>query len=141
MKGKVPKEIRIKVNEREVSIPSDTTLFKLRDRFKANADLVIYNGFPLAIDHPLDSGDEIILIRKGERPTPDEMECLMMARHTPGVHQKIKNSAVGIAGLGGLGSSIAIALARVGIGTLILVDFDLVEPSNLNRQQYYIDHI
>jgi sulfur carrier protein ThiS adenylyltransferase len=48
---------------------------------------------------------------------------------------------VAIAGLGGLGSAVAIALARVGVGKLILVDFDVVEPSNLNRQQYLIDQI
>jgi len=64
-----------------------------------------------------------------------------MARHTPEVHQKVKRSVVGIAGLGGLGSNIAIALACVGMGTLILVDFDVVEPSNLNRQQYFIQQI
>jgi sulfur carrier protein ThiS adenylyltransferase len=65
----------------------------------------------------------------------------MMARHTPGVHQKIKKAVVGIAGLGGLGSTVAIALARVGVGKLILVDFDVVEPSNLNRQQYFLHQI
>ena len=65
----------------------------------------------------------------------------MMARHTPGVHQKIKKSVVGIAGLGGLGSVVAIALARVGVGRLILADFDVVEPSNLNRQQYFFHQI
>jgi sulfur carrier protein ThiS adenylyltransferase len=64
-----------------------------------------------------------------------------LARHTPGVHQKIKESVVGIAGLGGLGSAVAIALARIGVGTLILVDFDVVEPSNLNRQQYFIHQV
>jgi sulfur carrier protein ThiS adenylyltransferase len=64
-----------------------------------------------------------------------------MARHTPGVHQKIKKAVVGIAGLGGLGSTVAIALARVGVGKLILVDFDVVEPSNLNRQQYFLHQI
>jgi sulfur carrier protein ThiS adenylyltransferase len=82
-----------------------------------------------------------VLIRRGEQPTAEDLQRLMMARHTPGVHEKIKNSCVGIAGVGGLGSNIAIALARVGVGKLILVDFDLVEPSNLNRQQYFIDQI
>jgi sulfur carrier protein ThiS adenylyltransferase len=43
--------------------------------------------------------------------------------------------------LGGLGSAVAIALARIGVGTLILVDFDVVEPSNLNRQQYFIHQV
>ena len=77
----------------------------LRDQFKPNANVIIYNGFPLTSDHPLKQGDEIVFIQKGEIPSPEEFECLMMARHTPGVHQKVKKSVVGIAGLGGLGSS------------------------------------
>ena len=134
-------EIRIKVNEKAITVSPETTLFQIRNQYKADADLIIYNGFPFTTDHPLQSGDEIILIKKGERPSPEEIECLMMSRHTPGVHEKIRASTVGIAGVGGLGSSVAIALARVGVGTLILADFDVVEPSNLNRQQYFIHQI
>lgn len=55
--------------------------------------------------------------------------------------EKLKRAAVGIAGLGGLGSNVAIALARTDIGKLIIVDFDDVEQSNLNRQQYFIDQV
>jgi sulfur carrier protein ThiS adenylyltransferase len=113
----------------------------LKKRFKPNADVIIYNGFALTSDHPLKGGDEIVFIQKGELPSSEEFECLLLARHTPGVHQKIKRAVVGIAGLGGLGSAVAIALARIGVGTLILVDFDVVEPSNLNRQQYFIHQI
>jgi len=138
---KIPKHIRIKVNEKETSLPPDTTLFQLKKQSKPDADLVIYNGFPATSDGPLKEGDEIVFIKKGEMPSSEEFECLMMARHTPGVHRKIKKSVVGIAGLGGLGSAIAIALARIGVGKLILVDFDVVEPSNLNRQQYFIHQI
>jgi sulfur carrier protein ThiS adenylyltransferase len=133
--------IRIKINEKENSVPSNTTLLKLKNQFKPHADVIIYNGFPVDSDRPLGEGDEIVFIKKGEAPSPEEFECLMMARHTPGIHRKIKKSVVGIAGLGGLGSAIAIALARVGVGNLILVDFDVVEPSNLNRQQYFIHQI
>ena len=43
--------------------------------------------------------------------------------------------------MGGLGSNVAILLARSGIGFLKLVDFDTIEASNLNRQQYRISHI
>ena len=45
----------------------------------------------------------------------------------------------GIAGAGGLGSNCAVALARSGIGTLVIADFDVIEPANLNRQYYFTD--
>ena len=53
----------------------------------------------------------------------------------------LKNHTIGIAGCGGLGSNCAVALARVGIGKLILCDFDVVSESNLNRQYYFVDQI
>ncbi len=133
--------IQIKINEKRVSVSSHLTVLQLKNQFKPNAEVVIYNGFPVTSDHSLKEGDEIVFIQKGEVPSFEEFESLMMARHTPGIHQKIKSAVVGIAGLGGLGSTLAIALARIGIGTLILVDFDVVEPSNLNRQQYFVHQI
>ena len=48
---------------------------------------------------------------------------------------------VGIAGAGGLGSNCAIALARTGIGNLVLCDHDTVDISNLNRQYYFISQV
>jgi len=53
-----------------------------------------------------------------------------------GVRARLRTATVGIAGLGGLGSTVAVALARSGVGRLILVDCDRVEESNLNRQHY-----
>lgn len=141
MEKKTPDTIQIKVNEKLLSISSPVRLYELKERFKPDADLIIYNGFPVSSDRPVLSGDEVCLIKRGEIPSQEELESLMMARHTPGVHRKVKSAVVGIAGLGGLGSAIAIALARVGVGKLILVDFDVVEPSNLNRQQYFIHQI
>jgi len=55
------------------------------------------------------------------------------------IKDNLKDKTVAIAGCGGLGSNCAIALARVGVGHLILADFDMVEESNLNRQ-YYFQH-
>ena len=57
-------------------------------------------------------------------------------RHGAENQQKLAHAQVGIAGLGGLGSSAACHLARLGVGTLVLVDFDVVDVSNLHRQQY-----
>jgi len=53
----------------------------------------------------------------------------------------LKRTRVGIAGAGGLGSNCAIALARIGIGELVIVDFDTVEESNLNRQYYFTGQV
>ncbi len=53
----------------------------------------------------------------------------------------LKSKTVGVAGCGGLGSNCAVALARVGIGNLIIVDFDVIEESNLNRQYYFFHQI
>ena len=56
-------------------------------------------------------------------------------------HEKLRRATVGIAGLGGLGSNVAAALARTGIGRLIIADSDIVEKDNLNRQHYFIDQV
>ncbi|MDD5507955.1 MAG: sulfur carrier protein ThiS adenylyltransferase ThiF [Bacteroidales bacterium] len=57
------------------------------------------------------------------------------------VEEILRIHTVGIAGCGGLGSNCAVALARIGIGHLVLADFDVVEPGNLNRQYYFLDQI
>ena len=65
----------------------------------------------------------------------------LLKRNVKGIFEKLKKAKVCILGLGGLGSNVAVLLARAGIGYLKLVDFDIVEASNLNRQQYRISHI
>ena len=74
-------------------------------------------------------------------PTRDEINKIMDIRFSEDIHNKLKKSKVGVAGLGGLGSNIAAMLARSGVGNLHIVDFDKVDLSNLNRQNYYIDHL
>jgi sulfur carrier protein ThiS adenylyltransferase len=132
--------VKIKLNEQPFETTVET-LFALRDAVKPDADIVILNGAAMGADATLSDGDEVCLIKRGEAPSADELEALMAARHTPGVHAKLKTATVGIAGLGGLGSAIAVALTRVGIGKLLLADFDVIEPSNLNRQQYFVDQL
>jgi sulfur carrier protein ThiS adenylyltransferase len=133
--------LNILLNEIPIVIESGLTLGAVADRYRAGADVLILNGCPAPADSVLQEGDELYLIRRGEVPTREELEGLMAARHTPGVHARLKQASVGIAGVGGLGSSVAVALARVGVGRLVIADFDVVEPSNLNRQQYFIDQI
>ena len=66
--------------------------------------------------------------------TKQEYDHVLIERHGREVFEKLSKACVGIAGLGGLGSNIAMMLARSGVGHLLLVDFDKVEPSNRNRQ-------
>ena len=65
----------------------------------------------------------------------------LLKSNVKGISEKLKKAKICILGLGGLGSNVATLLARSGIGYLKLVDFDIVEASNLNRQQYRISHI
>lgn len=65
----------------------------------------------------------------------------MELRYGTEIVEKIAGASVAVCGLGGLGSNIAIALARAGVGSLILIDFDRVDITNLHRQQYKTDQI
>lgn len=54
---------------------------------------------------------------------------------------KIRGLKIGIAGCGGLGSNAVQNLVRLGFRNLLLVDFDIVEATNLNRQFYFYNQI
>jgi len=132
--------MKILINEKESEV-GEISAFTLKEKVKADADIVILNGFPIKEDMNLKNGDKITFIKRGEIPSEDELEALMVSRHTPFVHEALKKGRVAIAGVGGLGSNVAISLARVGVGYIKIIDFDVVEPSNLNRQQYFINQI
>ena len=65
----------------------------------------------------------------------------LISRHGEELHKRFSSATVAVCGLGGLGSNIAIALARSGIGKLLLIDFDCVDVTNLHRQQYKASQI
>ena len=69
-------------------------------------------------------------------PTREEMLAALERRQGTDAVKKLQTATVAVCGLGGLGSNIAISLARAGIGKLLLVDFDCVDVTNLHRQQY-----
>ena len=69
-------------------------------------------------------------------PTKEEWIKALTERHGKELHKVFSSATVAICGLGGLGSNIAIYLARAGISKLILIDFDRVDITNLHRQQY-----
>ncbi len=80
-------------------------------------------------------------MQKNVLPDQKEIYATLVERHGSKIQQLIEKGVVGIMGLGGLGSTVAVALARIGVGKLLLADYDVVELSNLNRQYYFADQI
>ncbi len=76
-----------------------------------------------------------------EQITEEQIREALCLRHTEAVQEKLSAARAAVAGLGGLGSHIAFFLARIGVGHLHLIDFDRVDLSNLNRQQYRLCHL
>lgn len=74
-------------------------------------------------------------------PTKEAWDVALKERHGEELQEKFSAATVAICGLGGLGSNIAVSLARAGIGKLILIDFDRVDITNLHRQQYKANQI
>lgn len=74
-------------------------------------------------------------------PSKEEMYAALEERHGAELQRKLSAAKVAVCGLGGLGSNIAIALARAGVGKLHIIDFDRVDISNLNRQQYFPEQL
>lgn len=74
-------------------------------------------------------------------PSREVMREALNIRHGEDLQNKISAARVAVCGLGGLGSNIAIALARAGVGHLHLIDFDRVDLTNLNRQQYAVGQL
>jgi len=77
----------------------------------------------------------------GRIPAQNELHDARAAKHGAQLQAKLDAARVAVCGIGGLGSNIAIALARAGVGRLHLIDFDRVEITNLNRQQYKVSQI
>ena len=73
--------------------------------------------------------------------TKQEIEEALIRRHSRETQEKLAEGRVAVAGLGGLGSNVAVFLARIGVGHLHLIDFDVVDLTNLNRQQYFLEHV
>lgn len=73
--------------------------------------------------------------------TEKEWTDALISRNGEELHKRFSSATVAVCGLGGLGSNIATALARSGIGKMLLIDFDCVDVTNLHRQQYKASQI
>lgn len=84
----------------------------------------------------MSAGCEHSAVGELRTPSQEEMLAALVVRQGAENVQKLQAATVAVCGLGGLGSNVAIALARAGVGKLILIDFDCVDVTNLHRQQY-----
>lgn len=131
--------MRIVLNGKDTEV-DDATVFSLLNRLKPGGYATV-DGYSVSEDVPLGDGMSVCVFHKDEIPSEAEADALLSARDTPGIRDKLKRARVGIAGLGGLGSNVAVMLARAGIGNLIIADCDTVDATNLNRQDYSVSDI
>ena len=87
-------------------------------------------------ENQVTSGSRPCACESGSIPSEKEMNRALADRCGEKIADAFGRATVAICGLGGLGSNIAVSLVRAGVGTLILIDFDKVDITNLNRQQY-----
>lgn len=131
--------MKIRVNGKAMAWQG--SLKELKAKICPDADLILCNGLPVGEDHKVGEGSVIYLINKAAGVDEEVMEELLTCRHSPGLQGLIKGQRVVVLGLGGIGSQLAVNLTRLGIGTLRLVDFDVVDPTNIHRQHYNLTHL
>ncbi len=135
-------KIKVTFNNRKIEIEQGKTISDLQQSFIPSGDVIILNTVinpePNTI---LNEGDSLVIFKKGELPDTDDLTPFLLARQSKEITDILKNAKVGIAGLGGLGSVVVENLVRAGVGELVVADFDVVDPSNLNRQRYFINQI
>ena len=120
----------------------ESEIYKFLEKFNATEpDIFIVDGFAIKEDSELKDDSNVVFIRRGVMPEREVLRSMIASRNSPELNLALSKAVIGVAGLGGLGSNIALSLARVGVKKLVLADFDVVEPSNLNRQQYFVRHI
>ena len=135
--------MRIRINGGAVEVPAGARLCDLAGWADGacTEPIRILNGYQTEANPPLHEGDQVVFVPRGVYPPAGVLRAMLAARNTPELTDRLARARVGIAGLGGLGSHVATALARTGVGRLHLVDFDVVEPSNLNRQTYRLSQL
>jgi sulfur carrier protein ThiS adenylyltransferase len=134
--------VKIYINGSQCELGGRPTIDYVLKQYCSGADVVIINSVPVSdMTTAVCEGDHVCFVKKGNLPEQCEIEALILARQPEVITRLLKDSCVGIAGAGGLGSVVAENLARSGVGKLVIADFDVVEPSNLNRQRYSLAQI
>lgn len=113
----------------------------LRKELALTTDTLIVNGHSKPWTTPITASDHVIMLDRQSTPTATVWRAIYDARYGKDIMDRLQNAKVAICGLGGLGSLIAIELGRLGVKTLLLIDDDIVDATNLARQHYTMRHI
>ncbi|MEN8141344.1 MAG: sulfur carrier protein ThiS adenylyltransferase ThiF [Thermodesulfobacteriota bacterium] len=132
--------MKIHVHEQPQEWPASTTMGEIAANHPG-ATLLLINGRLAQPEQLLTEGDRCWCLAEDASLSPAEMNDILARRHSPAIQRRLAKATVGIMGLGGLGSPVAMALTRMGVGCLRLADFDRVDPSNLGRQHYFVDQL
>ena len=119
----------------------DNDYTALRDRHHPSANTLIVNGHSRPWQTLIHDGDDVLLFDAATPPTPALWRAIYDARYGRDIMDRLQAGRVAICGLGGLGSLVALELARLGVGRLLLIDGDRVDPTNLARQHYSLSQI
>lgn len=134
--------MKIYLNGRLINAADSLTLKEFLDvQFPAYQIVILNTVLNPDLNTVLKDNDRVSAFKKGELPDKTTLNELMFARQPREYTEKLSKAVVGIAGLGGLGSVVGENLVRAGVGKLVVADFDIVEPSNINRQRYFIEQI
>ncbi len=130
--------MKVIVNGMPRTIPNQTAAGSLPEYTGDN--WIAVNGKRVSPSHLISEGDDIQFLSH-TLPSAGVVEELLCKRYGKSCWQDFQRGVVGIAGLGGLGSAIAVLLARSGVGTLHLFDDDCVDITNVFRQAYDLSHL
>ena len=129
--------MKVYINGTQHAVAGSPTIASLQQQYCPGAEVTIVNCLTgTDLTRLVCEGDHLYFLKKGVAPELGDLESLIFARQPVAITRRLKAACVGIAGAGGLGSVVAENLARCGVGKLVIADFDIVEPSNLNRQRY-----
>ncbi|MEE0511831.1 MAG: sulfur carrier protein ThiS adenylyltransferase ThiF [Peptococcaceae bacterium] len=132
--------MQIHINDKLVTTTA-CTYAELKPHYQPTADTLLISGRSKPWQTPINDGDEALLLDTTTAPTPEVWRAIYNARYGRTIMDKLQAGYVAICGLGGLGSLVALELARLGVGRLLLIDGDTVDPTNLARQHYTLAQI
>ena len=133
----------ITVNGRQLDVASGTKASQIMAEFDSLGSdaLWLLNGFAFSNDPVLADGDNLLCVSRTKAPDRITYDAIWTARYGERIYNRLKESHIPVCGAGGLGSHIAISLARLGIGGLTIIDKDVVDITNLGRQAYEMNDL